>query len=292
MIRVALLALFLCGGEVLAQKGGYRSYSGGSSSVSRSYSAGSSPKPSASSSTPGRSYSSTSSNTSSLSKGVAGSAPVKSAPPPSFDSLGAAQAKKAESRTAYTASSTPKVSYTTPKGTSVDLSKKQEDVKRVREKVTQEKWVTRESRVNTTFAPYVVQPAPPAFGDHFGPFFWLWLLDQSSDRRAEWAYHHRDEMDPARLDALRVKDSELDNRLRRLEQSGKKPDHGYTPEGLDEDLQYDGGFVDAAVNPQPKASPVDESESWWVVGLVCFSVLLVVVIAGLSVYFVFFYRGF
>jgi hypothetical protein len=62
-------------------------------------------------------------------------------------------------------------------------------------------------------------------------------------------------MDATRYRDLLAKDKQLEARIRELESKKVPRDPTYTPSGLDRDLMYDDGFVEASVNPQPAPPP-------------------------------------
>jgi hypothetical protein len=63
-------------------------------------------------------------------------------------------------------------------------------------------------------------------------------MDRSSDERAMWAYHHRNDMDKERYNELLKKDADLEKKVKELEVKGIKKDANYKPEGIDNDLMY------------------------------------------------------
>lgn len=74
------------------------------------------------------------------------------------------------------------------------------------------------------------------YRDSFNPWFWMWLMSQSSSDKAAWAHNHKDEIDPARLQELKSKDASFEERLKALEGTPKDPK--YKPTGIDDDLMY------------------------------------------------------
>lgn len=322
---VAALVILFFSTDALAQKGGSsssssgsRSYSSGSSSSSsssgRSYSSGSTSKPSTStpSSTAGRSYSSGSTNKptatansstpgksySSGNSGTTSSGTSSSSRPaqPKFDTLAREDKFKADNRAQYQKSSTPQSSYKTSSGQAKNIDSSSKTVQTTRNNITEEKWVNRSTRINTTFNNYTViggGPGMMVYHDPYNTFFWLWLLDRSADERAMWAYHHQSDLDARRIEELRRKDAELDARLKRLE--GKPRNANYTPSGLDEDLMYTDDYVEAVYNPSPKAYPHSTSHGGdWpfkILGSICLWTCLLGLI-GFAIYLVFFYRKF
>jgi hypothetical protein len=124
----------------------------------------------------------------------------------------------------------------------------------IRRNTTFRGWATREQRrvrvyPNPLPAPVVI------YQDPYSNWFWWWLLLQDRDTRALWAYHHQSDMDAARYRDLLAKDQQLRSRIRDLEAKKQPRDPTYAPPGLDPDLMYDDGFVEAAINPQPSPPP-------------------------------------
>jgi hypothetical protein len=76
-------------------------------------------------------------------------------------------------------------------------------------------------------------------------------LDRSLDERANWAYHHRYDMDPARYQALVSDNKELEQRVQQLESQQVKRDTNYTPANLDRDLMYSERHVTQAYSNRP-----------------------------------------
>ncbi len=205
-----------------------------------------------------------------------------------------------ESRTVYKAalqkSESPKTSYTSKGGKTVNVNPSDKKVESVR-KMDHDKWINRETRVNKTYHVYQSRPsmfpATAIYHDSFNPWFFMWLMDRSRDDRALWMYHHKSDMDPERYKYLTSKDSQLESRIRQLEIEKLQKDPSYAPKDLDPDLQYDDDFVDAAVNPH-KTVPHEEVSSggggsWVWLGWLCSIVVIGLIIWGIA-YFVFYYE--
>jgi hypothetical protein len=205
------------------------------------------PKPSYSSG--GKGYSA-SSNPATPSTGPPRS--YSSKPVANFQSMAATEQRKVESRAQYQKATAPKESYTTPKGNTVTI-KNDARTTQIRN-LPQEKWVTRETRVQTFYHSYYsTPPVVVHYNDPYSTFFWLWMLDRSLDDRAYWAYHHRYEMDDARYRDMLLKDQKLEARIKQLEAENKARDPNYVPSGMgDADLQYTDEYVNAVYNPEPK----------------------------------------
>jgi hypothetical protein len=130
------------------------------------------------------------------------------------------------------------------------MDAKDKRVEEIRRDTSPQRWATRARRQRQ------VSPNPPPppviiYHDPYSNWFWWWLLTQDRDTRAWWAYHHHNDMDAARYRDLLAKDEQLQARIRELEAKQAPRDPTYTPPGLDLDLMYDDGFVEAAINPQP-----------------------------------------
>lgn len=216
--------------------------SGGVSPQGRSYSAG----PPAPSSMPvGRSYSVSNTRQSVSIKRPAGG---------SFDSATAAAQRREESKAAFTQGTKPRPSYTTSGGQTRPLDADDRRVKEIRRDTDAGRWATRQRRRREVY------PNPPPapvviYQDPYSNWFWWWLLLQDRDTRAFWAYHHQSDMDAARYRDLLAKDQQMQTRIRELEAKQTPRDPTYAPPGLEPDLMYDDGFVEAAINPQPAPPP-------------------------------------
>lgn len=167
-----------------------------------------------------------------------------------FDSIAGADGKKATSRANYEKSQAPKPSYRAPDGQERKVDPKDKRVESVRS-VSREKWVDRPSRETVFYSSYASRPVV-VYHDVYHPMWNYWLLSQSLDTLTLWTYHHQHAMDAARLRALYAQNAELEARVRAMEARGVVRDPSYVPPGVDPDLPYDGGFVDAAVNPRPR----------------------------------------
>ncbi len=168
----------------------------------------------------------------------------------SFDSAAAAAQRRQESKAAFTQGSKPRTTYTTPGGETRPLDASDKRIEEMRRDTDAWRWATRQQRRRAVFP----NPPPPPvviYRDPYSNWFWWWLLTRDRDTRAWWAYHHQSDMDAARYRDLLAKDQQLEARVRELESKKVPRDPTYAPPGLDPDLMYDDGFVEAAVNPQP-----------------------------------------
>jgi hypothetical protein len=111
-------------------------------------------------------------------------------------------------------------------------------------------YATRPRRIATTFQPYYSRPVV-VYNDNYNSLFWWWLLDQSTEERARWAYHHRNDMDLARYDALLANDTQLAGRLEQLESEAVPVDASYSPAGIERDLTYTDRYVDRSYANRP-----------------------------------------
>jgi len=244
-----------------------RPTSGTSSPQGRSYSAGS---------PVGRGYSISRSQP---------SGPVKRSSSGSFDSAAAAAQRRQESKSAFTLGTKPRPTYTTSDGKTHPLDERDKRVEEIRRDTDPGRWATREQRRRTVFANPPPRPVV-IYQDPFSTWFWWWLLAQDLNTRALWAYHHQSDMDAARYRDLLAKDAQLEKRIHELEAKKEPRDPTYAPPGVDPDLMYDDGFVDAAINPQPPSPP---SHSHWVARTVG-RILLVLAAMAFFVWLVFIKR--
>lgn len=91
-----------------------------------------------------------------------------------------------------------------------------------------------------------------------------------------WAYHHRQEMDQARYQALLAKDAQLEARIKQLE--GTKRDTSYTPKGMDSDLMYSDEYVEAVYNPE---QPEHHRHESWMANIILKAIVFTVVLGGI-----------
>lgn len=110
--------------------------------------------------------------------------------------------------------------------------------------------VSRPVRTRIYFEPYYSRPTV-IYHDPYSSLFWWWLLDRSVEDRAWWAYHHRQDMDPARYRALVAHDQQLEERLQQLEAQQTPRDGSYVPTGLDRDLMYSDHYVARTYDNRP-----------------------------------------
>lgn len=263
-----------------------KSYSGGSKTTSntgKSYSGGN---------TSGKSVPSkntSSGNSYSSGGGNSYSRPSIKPAKTNFDSLGTKEQMKVESRNLYNQGTTSRTSYKTSSGKTATIDPKDAKINQLRSQLTHERWVNREYRQQQFYGSYYTRPVV-IYNDPYPSFFWWWLLDRSLEERALWAYHHRQQMDAARYNALLAKDAQLEARIRQLEAQGVARDPKYTPAGMDTDLMYSNEYVDAVYNPAPTVHDGD-STGFWVFLQVLFWIFLICLVVFM-VWFVFFNRSF
>jgi hypothetical protein len=182
--------------------------------------------------------------------------------------------RREESRKAYTKGTQPRSTYTDRTGVTRPTNDRQ--VEEVRRQVSWDDWVWRQRR-QREFAernriPMPAPTGPPVvvYHDPYSNVFWLWLLAQSLDQQARWAYHHHDTMDDARYRDLLARNDQLPAKISQVERDDGPRDPTYVPPGVPTDLMFSESYVDAAYNPQP--IPPSPSQVWGALG----KVLLVV----------------
>jgi hypothetical protein len=168
----------------------------------------------------------------------------------SFDSATAAAQRRQESKAAFTQATKPRPTYTTPYGETRPLDPSDKRVEEIRRDTPSARLATR-ARRERAITPNPPPPPVVIYHDPYSNWFWWWLLAQDRDTRAWWAYHHHNNMDADRYLDLLAKDEQLKARIRELEAKQVPRDPTYAPPGVDPDLMYEVGFVEAAVNPQP-----------------------------------------
>jgi hypothetical protein len=189
------------------------------------------------------------------------SAPTAPSPPPivrtsgktyaknGFDSAAAQAQRREESRIVYQAGTAPKPTYRTPGGIEKPIEPKAPEVDHARQSINPDLWSTRSTRTRVVYGPYYGRP-PVVYNDPYNSFFWYWLLSQSLNSQASWAYHHRYVMDRARYNDLLNRNASLAARVNQLEESKVVRDTSFTPAGIDPDLMYTDNYLDATYNPQ------------------------------------------
>lgn len=188
--------------------------------------------------------------------------PPKSGDLGSLDTKGARNQKLAESKKAFETANPAKQ----PKQSYESLKKD----------LNFQKMENRQLRQQQNFSGHYNQPVPQQhshYNDGFNIWFWLWLLDRPRSDRDTWVYNHKDQMDPARYAELKKNDTDLENRLKALEDQGVKKDSSYAPKGIDRDLMYSDEHVKKAYEDKTKSG---FPWMWFLVGLIIFGVIYLV----------------
>jgi hypothetical protein len=197
-----------------------------------------------------------------------------------------------DSAPTYDVGAKPRSTYNDSKGQSRPLDPGDARVDNLRRTTTWDNWSTRSARSGNVF----VNVGPPFgysnvyYSDPYSNIFWWWLLSQSLDTRAYWAYNHYGMMDSLRYRDMLDRDKALEARIRQLEAEKVKRDPTYTPSGVDNDLMYNDGYVEAAVNPTvvvPEHAPGSPSHHS---GISCLHFVLVAGIVVFLIWFIFFKR--
>ena len=90
---------------------------------------------------------------------------------------------------------------------------------------------THTTRYNTFYGGYVSRPVV-YYNDPISNAFWWWLLDQSVEERALWAYHNQQRVDAERYQALLNSDAAIRGRLAELEAQQAVRNLNYVPAAL------------------------------------------------------------
>jgi hypothetical protein len=203
----------------------------------------------------------------------------------SYDAGAAAAQRQAESRTTYLKGQEPQKTYSTPTGSAKTIDPRDAQIRQLREDLNYERWRNRDSRMYNFYGGYWSRPWV-VYNDPYNSFFWWWLLDQSIEYQAMWAFHHRYAMDQLRYNDLLVKNSALAARVAQLEaQQGLTRNPAYVPPGLPgSDLMITNEYAQAVYNPQPP--PVTPGDVVWVI----FKFLLFFAFIAFLIWLVFFKR--
>ena len=170
---------------------------------------------------------------------------------PSFDTLAGKESKKAASRANYEKAQAAAPSYKTPAGQEQKLDAKDKKIEYLRGRLDQQKWVNRQQREDVFYRSYSSRPVI-VYNDCYHPMWNYWLLSHSIDTMALWVYHHQHSMDVARMNYLYAQNANLRARVQALEAQKLARDPTYTPAGVDADMAYNDGYVNAVYNPRPK----------------------------------------
>lgn len=221
-----------------------------------------------------------------------------------FDANAGMAQRQAESRAAYRKGQQARTEYRDPTGVPRTIDPRDQTISILREQLDHERWVNRVQRERDFYTGYWSRPVV-YYHDPFSSLFWWWLLDQSLDRRAYWAYHYHDVMDPARYRDLLARDAQLEARIRQLEAQGVQREPTRPVEGIDLDLMYTDDYVDAVYNPEPTATMGGPTETTTSTapppaadrpahashaGRVLFKIFLITSLVALAIWLVFFKR--
>jgi hypothetical protein len=172
-----------------------------------------------------------------------------------FDKLSGTEARKTESRKSYEKSEAPAASYKTPAGKDVPIAKNDKSADYLRGRLDESRWQNRSQRTDTFYGSYYSRYPSTVivhYNDSYHPYWNYWLASQTIDVMSLWVYHHQMSMDQARLNAMYAQNADLRARVAALERQGIPRDVTYTPRGVDADMMYDDGYVNACWNPRPK----------------------------------------
>lgn len=177
-----------------------------------------------------------------------------------YDTDAATAQRRQESKTVFTRGQQPRSTWTDSSNQAHPIDPRDRQIESLRRDLDHERWANRGMRQRRFYGDYYGRPAlgPVVFyHDPYSNLFWTWLLVQSLDHRAQWAYHHRDSMDAARYRDLLAHDAQLEARLHQLEAERVARDPTYVPAGMQErDLMYSDDYVTAVYNPQPRTGYV------------------------------------
>ncbi len=115
----------------------------------------------------------------------------------------------------------------------------------------------READLRARFSVPMYAPPTGITMGHYSAFFMGMMLSNalSANERANWAYNHRNEMDPS-VYARMQQDADVRARLAALEQQGARRDPAYVPPMLADnaDLMYDKAAVAEAQSPSTSSA--------------------------------------
>jgi hypothetical protein len=175
-----------------------------------------------------------------------------------YDASAGALKQREASRAAYVAGQAPRSVYVDPAGQRQPINPESKVVRQLRDDLRYEQWRNREQRERQFYGSswngwYSARPAY-YYHDPFSNLFWYWLMSQSFNTQAQWAYNHRDLMDEIRYRDLLAHDGRIEQEIRNLQQQGVPPDPTHTPQAMPSDLMYDDNYVQAVYNPQPQVA--------------------------------------
>ena len=288
------------GGSSAGNPAAPRSNSSGSSSGGRAYSSGANPSrpPGGSTAPPGGSIPPSANpnrppdNIGTSGKGYSAGggdtnagAGVKPSRKSGYDARAAEAKRQDESRALYRKGEAPATTYVDPKGAARNIDPRDEQIRQLRRDLDYERWSNRSWRMRSFYGNYYWNRPIVYYNDPYNSFFWWWLLDQSLESQALWAYHHRYAMDQARYNAMLAQNAALASRVSQLEAQNMARDPSYVPPNFQQrDLMYTDNYVKAAYNPQ--GSPI----SFWHVLWVMIKFLLLFALIVFLIWLVFFKR--
>jgi hypothetical protein len=178
--------------------------------------------------------------------------PPRAPPGAPYDQNAAEAQRREESRKKYEQGTAPRPTYPDPQGKPRPVDPNDRGVVIIRQPSGWDWWIQRERR-QWDFSRRMPVPPPSTpvivYTDPYSTLFWTWILQQSLETRATWAFNHHNKMDPARYRDFLAKDDKLKPRIDEFEKSGAMPDPGFVPAGIDPDLMYTDDYVDAVTNP-------------------------------------------
>lgn len=170
-------------------------------------------------------------------------------------------------------------------------NKDRERAEYLRGQLDNERLRNRQDRSDRFYGGYRGRPVV-VYNDSYHPMFGSWLTVQSPDIISLWLYHHQASMDRARYNALLSQlsaqnaalHSQVNAQLMAMNQQGVAVNPNYVPTGLDADLMYSDGFVEAATAP-PVGNP--RRSGFTTVFTFLAGTLCVCVLGGVTYYFIF-----
>jgi len=215
---------------------------------------------------------------------------------PKWDTLAGNDMKKVESRKAYQQSTAPASTYKAPSGKELKIDPKDKQISYLRGKLSQSQWENRQLRQDQFYSSYYNRPAL-VYTDCYNPYWNYYLMTRPINDIAMWLYMHQLTMDSARLNWYYSQNAELKARVAALEAKGIPRDTTYCPPGVDPDIAYNDGYVNAAWNPTPRTQTHYHYEDGsgssvlWVLLWIFVFIPLMVCGVLLIYYFVFVYRA-
>lgn len=136
------------------------------------------------------------------------------------------------------------------------------------------KYSSRPERQKTiVYHKYYGQSYPPAwngYNDGVSPYFWLYMMNLSSQQQAAYIHNHQNSLDQARINELYAKNAALKAEVDSLKD--KPVDENFVPKDMsaeDADLMYDDDYVAAAAGFETSPE-VDDGLAWYTWVLIIF----------------------